>query len=249
MSIKLGVNIDHVATLRQARGESYPSLVDTAYAVLDAGAHQITIHLREDRRHIQDFDVPAIKLVTQKFGVPLNLEMGTNKDILEIAYSVKPEWICLVPEKREELTTEGGLNLYDSVVCKRTSEFCDLIKKNLPDTKISLFVEADLKVLEKAVAMNIDAVEIHTGEYAIAYLNQSDINHFLEQFTSAHTFVSQHNILFHAGHGLTDSSLLPLVEQGLFVEYNIGHWIICQSIFDGIKNVTKKLLGIIDKDQ
>ena len=246
---KLGVNIDHVATLRQARGESYPSLVDAAYTVLEAGAHQITIHLREDRRHIQDFDVPAIKLVTQKYGRPLNLEMGTNDDILDIARSVKPEWICVVPEKREELTTEGGLNLADSNIFKRTQEFCLKIKQDLPDTKISLFVEADISILKKAITMNIDAVEIHTGEYANAHLNQSDIDRHLSRFAEAHKVVTDHNILFHAGHGLTDASLIPLVEQGLFVEYNIGHWIICQSVFDGLAKVTKNLLSILNKDQ
>ena len=106
-NIRLGVNIDHLATLRQARGEQYPSIVEGARAVLDAGANQITIHLREDRRHIQDFDVPAVKMVTQRYGVPLNFEMGANEEIIDIAIDTKPEWICLVPEKREEKTTEG----------------------------------------------------------------------------------------------------------------------------------------------
>lgn len=241
METRLGVNIDHIATLRQARGENYPSLVDAAHTVLDAGADQITIHLREDRRHIQDYDVPAIKLVTQKYGVPLNLEMGANDDILAVALEVEPEWVCLVPEKREELTTEGGLNLLDAKVFSRVEKCCHELKNKLAKVKISLFVEADSAILEKALELQMDAVEIHTGDYAIAFNQQEDISGHLERYQKAAILMKKNNKGFHAGHGLTDKSVLPLVEQGVFVEYNIGHWIICQSVFDGLHQTVKKL--------
>ena len=242
---RLGVNIDHVATLRQARGEQYPSLVDAAQNVLDAGADQITIHLREDRRHIQDFDLPAIKMVTEKFGVPLNLEMGANLEILDLAIQVRPEWICLVPEKREELTTEGGLNLLDEEVFGRVKNIFNICADKLPQTKISCFVESDLKILEKCLELKAHAVEIHTGDFAMAFNRGEDYSHFLENYAKAFEFLKPHKTGFHAGHGLTDKSVLPLVEQKLFAEYNIGHWVISQAIFEGLGPVVKRLRKII----
>lgn len=247
MKPRLGVNIDHIATLRQARGEGYPSLVDAAHIVLDAGADQITIHLREDRRHIQDYDVPAIKLVTQKFGVPLNLEMGANDEILEIALESKPEWICLVPEKREELTTEGGLNLLDDNVFKKIRICCTKLKAGIENVKISLFVESSMEILQKAKELPIDAVEIHTGDYARAFNSQDDLDIYLEDFAKAAKYMEENKIGFHAGHGLTDKSVIPLVEQGYFVEYNIGHWIICQSVFKGLDKIVASLKKTLTK--
>jgi pyridoxine 5-phosphate synthase len=158
--IRLGVNIDHVATLRQARGESYPSIVEAADMALMAGADQITIHLREDRRHIQDTDVPAVKMVTERYGRPLNLELGANDEIIQLACEVRPDWICIVPEKREEKTTEGGLDLRDLKNFDKISKTCDLFKEKIPNVKISLFVEADPEILGLCAKMNIDAVEI-----------------------------------------------------------------------------------------
>jgi pyridoxine 5-phosphate synthase len=246
MKARLGVNIDHVATLRQARGESYPSLVDAARIALEAGADQITIHLREDRRHIQDTDVGAIKMVTERYGVPLNLELGANEDIIQIAIESRPDWICLVPEKREERTTEGGLNIVDYAQFDKIASTCKLFKREIPETKISLFVEAKPEVLKNAVKMDIDAVEIHTGDYAQAFIAGEDLSEYLEQFREGKAIVEQANIGYHAGHGLTDESLIPLVESRLFAEYNIGHWIICDSVFSGIANSIGKLLKIIN---
>jgi pyridoxine 5-phosphate synthase len=245
--IRLGVNIDHVATLRQARGEEYPSLILAAQTCLEVGADQITIHLREDRRHIQDTDVPAIKLVTQRYGVPLNLEIGANDEIIDLAIDVKPEWICLVPEKREEKTTEGGLNLLDEKQFKRISQSCDRLKQSIPNVQISLFVEANQKVLEKCLKLNIDAVEIHTGDYALDFNRGESIESHLEQFKLMKKYVESNGIKYHAGHGLTDESVVPLVENKLFDEYNIGHWIICDSLFNGLMNSVQKLLTIINK--
>jgi pyridoxine 5-phosphate synthase len=247
MKTRLGVNIDHVATLRQARGESYPSIVDAATTVLRAGADQITIHLREDRRHIQDTDVEAVQLVTKKFGKPLNFEMGCNSEIVEIAIATAPDWVCLVPEKREEQTTEGGLDLLDSKNFEKVSSTCDYLKSKVPGLKISLFLEANLEILEKASQMNIDAVEIHTGDYAKAFLNNEDHEKDIEEFKRAKDFLVSKDINCHAGHGLTATSLVPLLENNLFEEYNIGHWIICQAVFDGLSNIVESMLKDTEK--
>ncbi|MBT5093342.1 MAG: pyridoxine 5'-phosphate synthase, partial [Halobacteriovoraceae bacterium] len=246
---RLGVNIDHVATLRQARGENYPSVVNAATTCFNNGCDQLTIHLREDRRHIQDIDVSAIQLVTKKFGKPLNLEMGCAPEIIDIAIATQPDWICLVPENREEKTTEGGLNLLDSDICQKVANTCKKLKEKIPGIKISFFVESDLSVLHRVAELNGDAVEIHTGDYAMAFLNGNDVGNFLEKYNQAHKFIAQKNIGFHAGHGLTAESVTPLLEQGLFAEYNIGHWIICEALFDGLGPVVSSLKESFQKYQ
>lgn len=238
---RLGVNIDHVATLRQARGEEYPSVVDAASVSLNNGAEQITIHLREDRRHIQDTDVEAVKLVTKRFGKPLNLEMGIAPDIVEIAIASQPEWICLVPEKRQEKTTEGGLDLSDVNNFIRLEEAVNKLKSSIKDVKISLFLEANMETLYRAKELKIDAVEIHTGEYAKVFLNGDDYSKYLTQFKNARDFLHRHQLGCHAGHGLTVESVLPLLEEKIFEEYNIGHWIICDAVFNGLSNTIKNL--------
>jgi pyridoxine 5-phosphate synthase len=238
---RLGINIDHVATLRQARGEEYPSVVDAAVVSLQNGADQITIHLREDRRHIQDYDVEAVRLVTKRFGKPLNLEMGVNPEIVEIAIASNPEWICLVPEKREEKTTEGGIDLIDDHYFIRIEDAIKKLKSSIKDVKISLFLEANISTLERAKDLAIDAVEIHTGEYAKVFANGDDCSQFIEQFKVAREFLLQHKIACHAGHGLTDESVKPLLLSGIFEEYNIGHWIICHALFNGLGPTVKSL--------
>ncbi len=238
---RLGVNIDHVATLRQARGEVYPSVVDAAQVSLLNGADQITIHLREDRRHIQDTDVEAVRLVTKRFGKPLNLEMGVNSEIVEIAIASTPDWICLVPEKRQEKTTEGGLDLLENQNFKKVEEAVKKLKSSLKDVKISLFLEANIETLLKAKELEIDAVEIHTGEYAKVFANGDEISKFLSQFSKAKDFLSSHKISCHAGHGLTNESVIPLLESKIFEEYNIGHWIICHALFNGLGSTVKNL--------
>lgn len=244
---RLGVNIDHVATLRQARGEFYPLLTDAADLCLSKGCDQITIHLREDRRHIQDQDVFDIKKITDKYARPLNLEMGCAQDIIEIAKKVSPSWICLVPEKREEKTTEGGLDLSNETQFKKIKETCESLKSGITDLKISLFLEASMPILEKAVSLGslTDAVEIHTGDYAKFFLEKKPYSDHLSQFEAAYHFLKQNNVAVHAGHGLTDQSLSPLLDQGLFEEYNIGHWIISQSVFDGLGNVVERMISQI----
>ncbi|MBF0313300.1 MAG: pyridoxine 5'-phosphate synthase [Oligoflexia bacterium] len=242
--IRLGVNIDHVATLRQQRGEDYPSVVEAARTSLAAGADQITIHLREDRRHIQDMDVPAVQMVTKEFSRLLNLEMGCNEGILDVAMQVRPDWVCLVPEKREEKTTEGGLDLLSAENFEKVHHTCRVLKSNGTKIKVSLFLEACPKTLERArllkAAALIDAVEIHTGEYARAVLNEDDLEAFFQRFLQAKNFLMEHQISCHAGHGLTLESTRPLLERRLFIEYNIGHWIISKALFSGLSTVVAR---------
>lgn len=243
---RLGVNIDHVATLRQARGEDYPSIVDAAATSLNNGADQITIHLREDRRHIQDTDVEAVKLVTRRYGKPLNLEIGINPEIVEIAIASAPEWICIVPEKRQEKTTEGGLDLSDINNFIRLEEAVNKLKSSIKDVKISLFLEANLETIKKATELKIDAVEIHTGEYAKAFLTGEDYSKHLLKFKEAKELLLKSNLACHAGHGLTNESVIPLLEEKLFEEYNIGHWIICDALFNGLNHTVRKLKNVFD---
>lgn len=237
MKPRLGVNIDHVATLRQARGESYPSVKKAAEVVLANGADQITIHLREDRRHIQEEDVGVVKEITKKYGVPLNLEVACSPEMIGITKKYKPEWVCIVPEKREERTTEGGIDLINPQTFKKVSKACSELKKEVPGIKISLFLEANKNVLELAKTMSIDAVEIHTGEYAKLFLLGKNYQEHLAAFNYSQIFLKDNNIACHAGHGLTLESVVPLLNEGCFEEYNIGHWIVADSVFRGLGQV------------
>ena len=242
---RLGVNVDHVATLRQQRGELYPEVWRAAHASLEAGAHQITIHLREDRRHIQDYDLPAVHDVCRKFARPLNLEMGCSEEMVEIAIKENPEWICLVPEKRQERTTEGGLDVLNEANYQRVKATCDALKKHLSSSKISLFVEAEDSVLKRCLTLQADAVEIHTGEYAKDFLAKKDLSEHLKKYLQGHKIIKERGWGYHAGHGLTLESLGPLLEQGIFEEYNIGHWIITEAVFSGLESVVKNMLNLI----
>ena len=238
---RLGVNIDHVATLRQQRGEHYPSMQRASELVFEAGAEQITIHLREDRRHIQDADVPIVHEVCRKFGKPLNLEMGCAPEIIKLACKQKPEWVCLVPEKREERTTEGGLALTDKAVFKRLSDAINELKQHTPQTKISLFIEAHAETIDASLKLPVHAVEIHTGDYAKDFLENKDLSKYLHLYQAAHKKIHAAGRGFHAGHGLTDQSVRPLVKLGIFEEYNIGHWIVCEAVFKGLGPVVREL--------
>ncbi len=244
---RLGVNIDHVATLRQARGTPYPSIEVAAKTVLEAGAEQITIHLREDRRHIQDHDVQIVRMVTKDMGRLFNFEMGCADEIIDIALKSDPDWICLVPEKREERTTEGGLDLSSAENFQRVKAAMTRLRHGLPKAKISLFIEANPKVLERAKELGADAVEIHTGDYAESFLRGEDTSHYLKLYSDAKNYLDSVKIACHAGHGLTDQSVLPLVKGKFFEEYNIGHWIIAESVFRGLGQVVKDLKDSIDR--
>lgn len=244
---RLGVNIDHVATLRQQRGEFYPEVFRAAEVSLATGAHQITIHLREDRRHIQDHDVASVHDVCKKMGKLLNFEMGCSDEMVQIAITQKPEWVCLVPEKRQERTTEGGLDVIDPANYERVKKACDEIKAKSPKTKISLFVEADAEVLKKCLTLKADAVEIHTGEYAKDFLQKKSLLPHLEKYKKGALIIKAAGWGYHAGHGLTFDSLEPLLQEGEFEEYNIGHWIIAEAVFIGLGHVIKEMLTLINK--
>jgi pyridoxine 5-phosphate synthase len=244
---RLGVNIDHVATLRQQRGEGYPQISRAAQVSLATGAHQITIHLREDRRHIQDEDVFVVHDICKKMGLPLNLEMGATEEMTKIALMHRPQWVCLVPEKRQERTTEGGLDVLKSENFERLKKCCDDIKASSPETKISLFVEADPETLKRCLDLNADAVEVHTGEYAKDFLEKKDLSHHLQKYRKGSLIIKPQGWGYHAGHGLTLESVEPLLQEGDFEEYNIGHWIISESVFIGLGHVIKEMLTLFKK--
>lgn len=241
MVARLGINIDHVATVRQARGENYPSIKTAAEQSIAGGADQITIHLREDRRHIQDSDLPVVKKVTAEHNKLLNLEVGLNEEIVKIAIQTAPDWICLVPEKREERTTEGGLNLRDAATLEKLRSVLSRFAAEIPKTKVSLFVEANEEVLQICSELDIHAVEIHTGEYARAVEDGLTWQEHLDSFLKGKEIIEKKNMGYHAGHGLTDKSLRPLAQAQIFAEYNIGHWVIAQSIFQGLSSTVKQL--------
>ena len=242
---RLGVNIDHVATLRQARGEPYPSVLRAAELSLIHGADQITIHLREDRRHIQDSDLAVMSQVCSQYQKPLNLELSTAEELWPKIVETKPEWLCLVPERRLERTTEGGLNLRDKDLRRKIQKLQAFLKKHHVMPKISLFVEAHEEILTYAHELEVAAVEIHTGDYAKKFNHNEAYSSELQRFEECATLARKLNLGFHAGHGLTRNSLAVLLQQGLFQEYNIGHWIIAESLFDGLGNVVSQLKELI----
>jgi pyridoxine 5-phosphate synthase len=223
----LGVNIDHVATLRQARGTLYPDLIKAAISVKEAGADSITVHLREDRRHIQDRDVHNLR---EQIALPLNLEMAITDEMLDIATLVKPDYCCFVPEKREELTTEGGLDVI--LEQDRVSEAC----KRMSDVGIltSLFIDADPEQIRAASASGASVVEIHTGQYADKDGHpeqQDELRRIVESISLAVSL----GLKVNAGHGLNYENVSAIAAIQDIHELNIGHAIIAQSVFYGLK--------------
>ena len=237
-NIRLGVNIDHVATVRNARGENYPSPLRAALLAQKNGADSITIHLREDRRHIREFDLREIK---SKLKIPLNLEIAATKEMLNIALRSKPNFVCVVPEKREELTTEGGLNLnYKKPFLKKLIK---KIKKN--NSRISLFIEPSLKDIRDSKHLNADCVEIHTGKFC-NLVNEG--KNYKKEFKKIKSVVDLGNKLgleVHAGHGLTFKSAKILSKISNIKEFNIGHFLIGESIFVGLASTIKKFKQIL----
>jgi pyridoxine 5-phosphate synthase len=224
----LGVNIDHVATLRQARGTRYPDPVHAALQVEQAGADSITLHLREDRRHIQDRDVYVLK---ERMLTRMNLEMAVTDEMVTIACDVKPEDCCLVPEKREELTTEGGLDVirYEAEI----SEACEkLVNANI---KVSLFIDADLKQIDAAKRVGAPAIEIHTGHYADAG-NKIKQQAILNEIVLACEHADDIGLQVNAGHGLNRQNIHEIARLEMIQELNIGHAIIADGIFMGLEN-------------
>lgn len=227
----LGVNIDHVATLRQARGVNYPSPLAAALLCEQAGADGITIHLREDRRHIQDADVYEI---AAQLTTRLNLEMAATTEMLAIACEVKPFWVCLVPEKRAELTTEGGLDVAGQVAW--LTDYID--KLHDVGVKVSLFIDPDETQINAAVACRADAIELHTGAYAEMGLagdtdkQQAELQRIQNAVRTAKQADS--NLLINAGHGLTRDNVNAIAQIEGIYELNIGHALIADAVFVGL---------------
>ena len=223
----LGVNIDHVATLRQARGTRYPDPVDAALKVEQAGADSITLHLREDRRHIQDQDVYLLK---QRMATKMNLEMAVTDEMVAIACDVQPEYCCLVPEKREELTTEGGLDVirYEDEITVACEKLADA------GIKVSLFIDADTKQINAAQRTGAPVIEIHTGHYADASSDEIQ-KRLLSEIENACDHAVSIGLQVNAGHGLNRENILDIARLPMIKELNIGHAIIADSIFMGIE--------------
>ena len=238
--IRLGVNIDHVATVRNARGENYPSPLRAALLAQKNGADSVTIHLREDRRHINENDLKKIK---SKIYIPLNLEIAATKEMLRIASKNKPPFICIVPEKRKEITTEGGLNLnYNRPFLKRLIN--NLKKRKI---RISLFIEPNLKDINEAKNLNADCIEIHTGKICNLINKKKNFSNELNKIKNAVKKGLELGLEVHAGHGLTYKSAKVLSNVKGISEFNIGHFLIGESIFDGLPKCIKKFKQIVRK--
>ncbi len=238
---KLGVNIDHVATLRQARNGVEPDPVWAAAAAELGGADGITIHLREDRRHIQERDLRVLK---ETVSVKLNLEIACEKEVCDIAIEIKPEQVCLVPEKREEVTTEGGLDVAGSL--GRITEIC----KRFHDAGIvvSLFIDPDEHQVRAAKSAGAPAVELHTGQYGIASFKQIDgveANRELERLRTASAYTRELGMVLNAGHGLNYTNVQPVSRITEMDELNIGHSIISRSVFCGLENAVREMKRLI----
>ena len=228
----LGVNIDHVATLRQARGTRYPDPVYAALQVEQAGADSITLHLREDRRHIQDRDVYLLK---ERMLTRMNLEMAVTDEMVKIACDVKPEDCCLVPEKREELTTEGGLDVirYEKNITSACEKLADA------DIKVSLFIDADLKQIDAAKRTGAPVIEIHTGHYADA-ANHVTQQQLLNEIAKACEHADIAGLQVNAGHGLNRQNIHDIASLEIVKELNIGHALIADSVFMGLDNAVRE---------
>ena len=234
---RLGVNIDHVATLRQARGGKLPDPVYAAFLAEQAGAQSIVAHLREDRRHIQDED---IKLLRKKIKTNLNLEMSIAPEILKIACATRPDQATLVPEKREELTTEGGLNVAANfkIVSKAVK------KLKAADIRVSLFIDPDKNQINAAKKTGTTIIELHTGRYALAK-NYREREFFLKQLKYAVDYAQAQGLTVNAGHGLDYANVRRIAEIKGIDELNIGYSIICKALYVGLFTAVKQMWELI----
>lgn len=234
---KLGVNIDHVATLRQARGTRYPDPVAAAALAEKAGADQITVHLREDRRHIQDADVRMLRRSVQ---TELNLEMAATKDMFAFAIDAKPNLVTFVPEKRQELTTEGGLDI--TKTRKLLSELIPQLKK--AGVRVSLFVNPDEKDIALSAELGADAVEIHTGGYADAP-TEDDVARELKRIAVAAETAKAKGLWVAAGHGLNYANAAAVAKIREIAEFNIGHSIVARAVMVGLEQAVREMKALI----
>ncbi len=234
----LSVNVDHVATIREARKENMPDPITAALIAEKAGADSITMHLREDRRHIQDRDV---KLASQLLKTSLNLEMASSEEMLKIAYNIRPALVTLVPENRQEITTEGGLDLFlkkDYLV----QYIKDLHNSNI---RVSVFIEPDVDMIKIAHKIDADIIELHTGAYANAISNKEKYDELIKIANAAKT-AKKLGLEIHAGHGVNYQNVLPLTQINEIEEFAIGHSIISHSIFVGLDNAVKQMINLIN---
>ena len=236
--IRLGVNIDHVATVRNARGEKYPSPLRAAILAEKYGADSVTIHLREDRRHINDKD---LHLIISRLKIPLNLEIAATTEMLKIALRHKPPFVCIVPEKRKEITTEGGLNL--NFKKEFLKKIIYRLKKN--KSRVSLFIEPNQSDIKKAKLLNVNCIEIHTGRFCNLVNKNKSFKNELNRIKKAVRLGNKIGLEVHAGHGLTYKSAGILSKVKGIKEFNIGHFLIGESIFVGLSNSIKQFKKII----
>ncbi|WP_407308292.1 pyridoxine 5'-phosphate synthase [Acinetobacter sp.] len=237
MAALLGVNIDHVATLRQARGTTYPDPVNAALICEQAGAEGITLHLREDRRHIQDDDVRRMRPLLKTH---MNLEMAVTPEMVEFAKEIKPHHVCFVPEKRQEVTTEGGLDVvghFEDV--KAATQALTAI-----GCEVSLFIDADIAQIDAAIACGAPTIEIHTGAYADAKTAEAQ-QHELERIVQGAEYAASKGLLVNAGHGLNLENVTPIAQIPQIHELNIGHSIIADAVFIGLAQAVQQMKAVI----
>ena len=236
---RLGVNIDHVATVRNARGEIYPSPLRAAILAEKCGADSVTIHLREDRRHINDSDLKEIK---SKLRIPLNLEIAATNEMLKIATRHKPNFVCIVPEKRKEITTEGGLNLSHKKFFLK--KIISKLKKN--NIRVSVFIEPNIEDIKNSKKLDVDGIELHTGKICNLINNKKNYLAEFKKIKDAVNFASTLGLEVHAGHGLTYKSAKIISKIKKIKEFNIGHFLVGESIYVGLPSVIKKFKRIIN---
>ncbi len=236
MSIYLGVNIDHIATIRQARGTNYPSPVAGALLCEKSGADSITLHLREDRRHIQDEDVVVLR---EKLTTKMNLEMASTDEMIAIAGRIKPQDCCLVPEKREELTTEGGLDVVSQI--SRMTDVCAQLKAS--DVIVSLFIDAQKDQIDAAKQCGAPVIELHTGHYADTTGSEQQVE--FERIKNMATYAHSIGLQVNAGHGLTLENTRVIAQLPEIVELNIGHSIIARAVFVGLESATNEMKNLM----
>ena len=238
---RLGVNIDHVATLRNARGEFHPDPVEAAKFVKKSGADSITIHLREDRRHIKDFDAKQICSIK---NLSVNLEISTNFKTVKTALKIEPDYICIVPENRKEITTEGGLDLKkNKTLIKKI-----ITKFNKKKIRTSLFINPLISDIYIAKSLNTDCIEIHTGRLSNLVKSNKNFTNELKRISQCSILAKKLNIEVHAGHGLDYKTTKILKKVKEITEFNIGHYLIGESIFHGLPKVIKNFNKIIKKN-
>jgi pyridoxine 5-phosphate synthase len=241
--LRLGVNIDHVATIRNARGETYPDPTRAAEVAIAAGADGITAHLREDRRHISDSDIDALAALTKRRGRPLNFEMAVTDEMLAIALRHKPHAACLVPERREEVTTEGGLN-----VAGEHNRVAPVVARlKAAGIRVSLFIESDERQIEAAASVGAQVIELHTGAYCMAVRERRpEAEPLYRRLRDGAAQATALGLEVHAGHGIDYETVLAIAAIPELAELNIGHFLIGEAIFTGLDAAIRRMRALMD---